>query len=225
MIAAIHQPCYIPWLGYFHKIAGCDLFVFLDSVQYAKNSLTNRNRVKTASGWCWLTVPVQRKSLTDTKICEVEVSNATDWGERHWRTLKQNYAKAEHFDEYRSFFQEALSTRWVHLAELNKYMIRGVCSLLGLEARFVDSSSLDAQGEKTELLVNICREVGADTYLSGRGAKGYMVEERFREAGIALKYQDFVHPEYRQLYGPFIPSLSIVDMLFNEGNSYATPNR
>lgn len=217
MIVAIHQPNYLPFDGYFHKIVDCDLFVFLDSVQYAKNSLINRNKIKTVGGWCWLTVPVQRKNLLDAEICEVEICNAVDWGERHWRSLKQNYGRAKHFDEYGGFFREALGRKWIYLAELNKYMIKGICSFLGMEPKFVDSSSLNASGEKTELLVNICREVGADTYLSGRGAKGYQVEERFKEAGITLKYHDFKHPEYRQLYGDFVPNLSIVDMLFNEG--------
>jgi len=217
MIIAIHQPNYLPYYGYFHKIQKSDLFVFLDNVPYTKNSYINRNRIKTAQRWSWLTVPIESKDVLKRAIRKVKISNVTNWQKKHWKSLKYNYRKAKHFDEYKDFFKEVYGKKWVYLADLNEYLIKKVCSFLEIECNFLDASELDVSGSKTDLLINICETVGADTYLSGQGGKGYLEEEKFRLCDINLRYQEPKQPKYTQLFGDFTPYLSIVDMLFCEG--------
>jgi len=217
VIVAIHQPNYIPYYGYFHKIRQCDVFVFLDNVKYTKNGFINRNRIKTPKNVSWLTVPVQGEGLINTEIREVKISNATDWQERHWNTLKFNYGKAKHFSEYQESFKEVYNKKWIYLADLNKFLVKEICSLLVIKGEFIDASGLNVSGNKTDLIINICDALGADTYLSGQGAKGYLEEDKFRLHGIDLRYQKFEHPIYKQLFGEFTPNLSIIDMMFNEG--------
>jgi len=220
MIAAIHQPNYLPWAGYFYKIDKCDVFVFLDNVQYTKNSFINRNRIKTAQGAQWLTVGVLTKGHLGQLISQVEIDNNVPWGAIHGKTIHQNYAKAPGFDKYRAFFEDVYRRGWEKLADLNETLVKLVCGILGTGSRveFVRASELGVTGRDTELLINICRAVGADTYLSGFGGAKYQAEKEFEEAGIQLKYYDFQHPNYRQLWGDFIPDLSIIDLLFNEGD-------
>ncbi len=218
MIVAIHQPNYIPWLGYFYKIYLCDIFVYLDDVPYTKNSIINRNKLKTAQGAAWLTVDVLSKGRYGQLIKDVEINNNVPWSKNHWKTISQNYAKAPYFTEYRSFFEQIYLKRWERLADLNESLIGATCQLLGLRnAKFVKSSSLEVSGASTQLLVNICKVVGADTYLAGFGSKKYMDEAAFEKASLKFRYSDFKRPTYRQLWGDFIPDLSIIDLLFNEG--------
>jgi len=217
-VAAIHQPNYLPWLGYFYKIINCDIFVFLDNVQYEKNSFTNRNKIKTSQGAAWLTVDIITKGHHGQLIGEVAINNNVSWNERHWKTINQNYSKAPYLESYKAVFESVYQEHWEKLADLNKHIIVSICKILGIaDIKFLNAFDLDVSGKGTELLVNICKAVGADTYLSGFGGAKYMEEDKFREAGIELKYYDFKHPVYHQLWGDFIPNLSIIDLLFNEG--------
>ena len=218
MIVAIHQPNYVPWLGYFYKICHCDVFVFLDSVPYSRNSLVNRNRIKIPQGLAWLTVGVLTKGHYAQAISEVEVNNSVDWRKTHWRTISQNYSKTPHFKEYESLFEAVYDREWRRLIDLNETLIQLISSLLGTNTvMFVNASALKTTGTRSELLVNICKAVGADTYLSGFGGRKYLDESGFQEAGVRLVYSDFEHPVYGQLWGEFVPNLSIIDLLFNEG--------
>jgi hypothetical protein len=218
MIAAIHQPNYLPWLGYFYKICRCDVFVLLDNVQYSKNNIINRNKIKTPQGPIWLTVGVLTKDRHGQLINEVAINNGVPWNKTHYKSLAQNYSKAAYFEKYSPYFERIYESQWLNLADLNETLIRTICQLLGFEhVRFTRASELAASGTETEHLIGICKAVGANTYLSGFGGKKYMDEDSFEKEGIKLEYYDFKHPAYRQLWGDFTPNLSIVDLLFNEG--------
>lgn len=217
-VVAIHQPNYLPWLGYFYKIINCDAFVFLDNVQYEKNSFINRNKIKTSQGASWSTVDIITKGRYGQLISEVMINNNISWNKKHWKSINQNYSKAPYLNSCKAVFESIYQKRWEKLVDLNEHLIVSICRILGIEnTKFLKASDLDVSGKGTELLVNICQVVGAVTYLSGFGGAKYIEEDRFREAGIGLKYYDFKHPIYHQLWGDFIPNLSIIDLLFNEG--------
>jgi hypothetical protein len=218
MIVAIHQPNYIPWLGYFYKLHQCDTFVFLDNVQLPRGrSFVTRNRIKTPQGERWLTIPCKRKGKTEQLICETDIDDSLNWQAKHWETLRHSYGKAPYFGEYYDLFNRLYQEEWTKLAKLNEYIIEMLCKALGLNHKFTKASALGIDGGGTQLLINICKAVGANIYLSGFGGANYQEEELFREAGIALKYYEFEHPVYPQLWGDFSPNLSIIDLLFNCG--------
>ncbi|RKY50104.1 MAG: hypothetical protein DRP91_02555 [Candidatus Neomarinimicrobiota bacterium] len=220
-IVAIHQPNFLPWIGYFYKIVKSDIFVFLDSVQYTKNSFINRNKVKTSQGEMWLTVPVSFSF--GQLIREVRINNVVDWRKKHLKTLEINYKKAKFFYEVFEIVEEVYySEDWMNLSEFNICLIEKIMSYLGLSCSFVRSSSLGISGKGTELLVNIVKKVGGNVYLSGFGGAKYQEEKLFKNEGISLIYYDFTHPVYEQLWGNFIPNLSIIDLLFNVGDGSAS---
>lgn len=220
MIISIHQPNYLPWLGYFHKIANSEVFVFLDNVPYTKNSLINRNKIKTQRGANWMTLSVLTKGLNGQLIGDAEINNGMPWREIHWRTIKANYSKAPYFQDYKDRFENVYQKEWKNLADLNETLVELICEILGIRnVKFVRASELGVYGKSTSLLISICKAVGADTYLSGNGGKKYMDEELFEKEGIKLKYSEFRHPVYNQLWGSFVPNLSVIDFIFNEGGS------
>lgn len=218
MIVAIHQPNYLPWLGYFYKIARADMFVLLDNVQYSKNGFINRNRIKTPQGAAWLTVGVLTKGSFGQSIKDVEINNSLPWASTHVKSIHQNYSKAPYFMDYIALLEDIYRQHWEKLADLNESIIKVICRALGIGGvEFKMASELDVSGQSTELLVGICRTLGADTYLSGPSGRKYIDEELFRNEGISLRYSDFKHPAYGQLWGDFIPDMSIIDLIFNEG--------
>jgi hypothetical protein len=221
MIVSIHQPQYFPWLPYLLKLSASDLFIVLDSVDFEKNGLQNRNQIKTSQGKDWLTVPVKQK--LGQKIREVEINRQVDWRKKHWRTLQQNYNKAPFFHIYAGEIEELYAKDWQYLVDLNMHLLRLLLKWMGLERKILQSSSMAAKGHKTELILNLCREVGADVYLSGVGAKNYLDPEAFAKAGIELIYKPpMVSKEYPQQFPKlgFINDLSVVDFLFNCGDSW-----
>jgi len=218
MIVAIHQPNFLPWLGYFYKMAKCDVFVLLDNVQYTKNSFINRNRIKTSQGAQWLTVPVKTKGRFGQLIKDVEINNTVDWRRKHLRALEMNYKRARFFETvFQGLETIYFAHDWYNLCELNVRLLEWVLSLLGMEKRLVRAAELNVKGVGTQLLINIVKEVGGDVYLSGFGGAKYQEEGLFKEAGINLEYYDFEHPIYPQLWSGFVPNLSIIDLLFNCG--------
>jgi len=215
MKAVVLQPTYLPWMGYFGMIDIADVFVFYDDTQFVKQSWQQRNRIKTSSGPLWLTVPVVRSF--GQKINEVKVNNNTKWSERHWKSIKYDYSKAPFLNDYIQVFEEIYSKEWTYLIDLNITIIKEITRILGLKTEFVFSSELKAEGTKTDRLINIITEIGADEYVSGPAAKSYMDVERFAREGISLYWYEFEHPVYPQLYGDFIAYLSVIDLLFNVG--------
>lgn len=214
----VHQPEYLPWTGFFDRILKSDLFVILDDVGYQKNGFINRNKIKTADGWQWLTVPVIGRS-PHLKINEVLIDNSSDWGKNQWKALYCNYSKAPYFKQYAEFFEKSLSKKWELISELNIHLISGILKITGVEKKIKKTSEMKIEGVRTERLVNIARAVGADAYLSGPGGKGYMELEKFEKAGIRVVFQEFKNPGYNQQFmkNGFLPGLSIVDLLFNCG--------
>jgi len=215
---AAHQPNYMPWLGYFHKIARVDIFVLLDSVQYSKGSVANRNRIKTSQGVQWLTVPVSVPKGRQGKVAYLDVALPDDrWKRKHLKALRFNYGRAPHFHPY--FDQiEAILLQDHSFVQLNIALIRHFLEQLGIDTPLYRLSELPGvTGNKSELIVNICRHFGADTYLSGQGASKYNDEKYYAAHGIRLLYQEFTCPQYPQLFGGFVPNLSIVDLLLNCG--------
>ena len=216
MTVAIHQPNFFSWLGYFYKIGRCDTFVLLDNVQYTKNGYINRNKVKTPQGAIWVTVPVSFQF--GELINQAHINNSTDWRKTHLKTLELNYRKTAFFQEIFPDLQRLyLQKDWQNLCEFNIALIKYVISYLGLERKMITASDLKAEGKSTELLVDIVKKLGGDSYLSGFGAVNYQEETIFHDAGIELRYSDFVHPKYPQAWNDFIPNLSIIDLLFNSG--------
>jgi hypothetical protein len=220
-IAAIHQPNYIPWLGYFFKIAHADKFVFLDNVVYPDTGFVNRNSIKTPSGPAWLTIPVIRKGRRGQLIGEVETDNTHRWAERHLATLRCNYGRAPYFKETLALLEphyRVIAVNRRYLAEFNIGVIRSIATYLGFSAQFMRASELSVSGHKTDLILDICRAVGARTYLAGTGwAKSYQEDEKLEDAGIAPVYSSFSQRGYPQLFGEFLENLSIVDALMNCG--------
>ncbi len=221
MIVAVHQPQYIPWLGYFDKIDRSDCFVFLDQVQYKAREYQNRNRIRTENGSIWLTVPVISGGMGRQKICDVGIDNSFDWQKRHWRNLKTWYGRAKFFRDYAGFFEKIYSERWERLVDLNVCVIKFFLEKLKIGAAVYYESGLNINARKTDRIIEICKRLGADTYLSGTGGKNYLEEYKFSRAGIKLEYRNFIHPVYHQQYmgkeNVFLPNMSCPDLLFNEG--------
>lgn len=217
MKVTIHQPNYLPYLGYFHKMAQCDVFVLLDDVQFMKRSYTQRVKIKAASGDLWLTIPVFTKNRRSQIINEVEIDTTQPWERKHWKTLVQSYNKARYFSVYSEFFEAVYESKHQNLGEFNEHMILKLAAELDIHTRLIKASSLGVSGVRTEKIIGICKALGGDIYLSGTSGVHYLEEEKFHEAGIRLEYQEFQHPIYPQLHGGFEPNLSVVDLLFNCG--------
>jgi hypothetical protein len=216
MIAAVHQPQFMPWLGYFDKIVRSETFVLLDNVQFKKNEFQNRNKIKTAQGWMWLTVPVLYKY--PEHIDEVKVNDRIDWRKKHLRTLAINYQKTPYFHNLFPEIERFYGEDSASIAEVNRESVLMLLRQLRVDRRIAIASALgDFPEEPSERLASICECVGADTYLSGAGGKTYLDLAPFNKRGITVKFQVFNHPVYPQLYGDFIPNLSLLDLLFNCG--------
>lgn len=222
MILAAHQLHYLPWLRYFHKILLCDVFLVLDDVQYTKNGWQNRNKIKTDRGTAYLTVPV-RAHMGD-RICDVPIADK-GFAEKHARTLKQYYRKAPFFETcfYRlsPCYEEPVPDT---LAAMSRSMLSLWLELLGITTPVYFSSELGLQQTQTFRLIEACRRLGADAYLTGAHALGaYLDQQAFREAGIRLLVQKWEAPVYRQLFAEagFVPDLAVVDLLMNEGDKSA----
>lgn len=218
MLVSIHQPDHLPWAGFFEKMLRADAFVLLDDVQFSRGDFQNRNRVKGQGGAQWLTVPVLHRF--PQKINEAEVAGR-DWQAKHWKTIVSCYRRAKHFDalaaEFRGLY---LNRRWERLADFNVAAIELLARSLGIKAKCVLASELGATGRKSELVLNICKALGASRYYSGRAGLDYLDQEAFRNAGVEIIFQSFNHPVYEQLFMKecgFVPNLSMVDLLFNCG--------
>ncbi|MEZ5813479.1 MAG: WbqC family protein [Alphaproteobacteria bacterium] len=217
---AIMQPTFLPWIGYFGLIESVDEFVFLNHVQFDKRSWQQRNRVKTANGPVWLTVPVVTKGLRDQAINETQIQHENkDFPEKLIRTIEQNYSKAPFFPLYADEVFSILRKKHAHLMSLNADLIAYFCEILGIETPIIFSSEMSVEGHKAALLVNICKERDATLYLSPPGSRDYLeASDDFERAGIALEYFNYNHPEWPQAYGDFEPYMSILDLVFNMGD-------
>lgn len=217
MRVAIHQPHYLPWLGYVAKWAAADVFVLLDTVPYEKNGFQNRNRIKTHDGARWMTVPVRaRLGMT---IRDVPIDAGQPWARRHLTAIEQAYAGSPYLAQYRSELASFYERTWTHLGSLAAANAEWLARTLGIATPVRLASELGVTAtDPTERLVELCRAVGGTTYLAGRDGVAYMDRDRMAAAGMALLQQRYEHPEYTQAHGPFVPFLSVLDLLLMHGD-------
>jgi len=212
----IHQVNYIPWLGFFDKIKKADTFVLFDTVDYEKNSIQNRNKIRTMDGWTYLTIPIPRKYYR-SPFHEVMLPDDNRWMSNHWKSIEMNYTKAGYFESYKNFFKKIYNTNFERLSDLNEKIIRYLIKEFGISVDILKTTemSIDTSLRKTDLLLDILRKANATAYLSGKSGKEYLEREKFTD--IKLEFHGFSHPVYRQVFEPFTPGMSAIDILFNEG--------
>lgn len=218
MIVSIHQPAYLPWLGYLDKILRSDLFIYLDTVQFQKGSFQNRNHVRGVAGPILLTVPVLIGGrLFETTLKDVRINNLTRWRRKHAETIRQNYQRAPMFARHWPLISAYYEREWEHLADLCFSMLKGLCAQLGINTKIMRASELaPTLKRKSDLVLELCQQVGATEYLAGKYGRAYLNLDAFSDAGIAVRFQEYRHPRYTQQRLPFQPNLAALDLLFNE---------
>ena len=222
MKVAIHQPHFLPWLGYLHRMAQVDAFVLLDHVQFERRNYQNRKMIRMDDEARWLTVPVVQRSQKE-RITDKEIDNRLDggkgWAPNHFATLRHAYRRAGFFGTYASAFRQLYDTRRERLVDLNQAGLDILREAFGITTPLVRSSELDLSGVRSDLILDICRALGADTLLAGMGAsRVYLDVANFERAGVKIEYHEFRHPEYPQCgTAPFMHGLSAIDLLFNCG--------
>jgi len=216
---AMLQSNYIPWKGVFDLINRVDVFVFYDDVQFTKKDWRSRNNIPTANGDVWLTVPVLTKGKRDQLIYETMIDKTTDWQRKHYRTLSLNYAKAPYIGDFSSLLDDFYIAReWDNHSEMNQYMTRYICDILGIKVEFYSSEQFLASGSKDgEKVIKICKELGCEHFINGPASRAFMDEAKFKDANITLEYMSYSYPKYNQLYQPFNHYVSILDLLFMTG--------
>jgi len=218
MIVAVHQPQYLPWLGYFDKIDRADIFVLLDNVQFKKNEWQNRNRIKTAQGAQWLTVPVRHKF--SQLINQVKINDKDKWQHRQRQAIISNYKKASYWYLLEEFFEEIFASKWQYISQLNIHVVKKLAELLGITTPIFVASELGEFPEDPDgRLIALAKHFDADTYLAGGGGREYMNMEKYAESGIEVIFQEYKHPVYNQLFGDFKPFMSVVDLIYNHGRA------
>jgi hypothetical protein len=218
MILSAHQPVYLPWLGFLHKVRVSDLFVLMDDVKYSRNSVYARNRIRSTNGSArWLTVPVTHDSH-DRPINRVKIAAGRVWQIKHLNALKAAYSRARFFADYVDFFEWVYrANRWENLFELNRALLAQILRWYDIRTPIATASEHAVTGTKSELVLNYCLKFGADHYLFGKSGRNYADEELFLARGVRLAFQEYSHPTYDQGGIPFLPQLSAIDLLFHHG--------
>ena len=215
-IVAIHQPEYLPWLGFFKKMMNSELFVFLDDAQFRKKDWQNRNRIRTKNGTALLSIPVHAHSYPN--INEITIDNNKNWSKRHKKSILYNYARAPYFEEFKDFIESVFEKKFRYLTDLNTEIIKFIMNELEIKPKIVFSSELKISKKGSDRVLDICKRVGADCYITGTSwAQSHLRIEEFKKSNIRVEFQKFQHPIYTQIHGKFIPEMSIIDLLFNEG--------
>jgi hypothetical protein len=219
MIVGIHQPNYLPYMGYFNKMKNVDIFILYDIAQYVKNRYDNRNRIRIREGAVYLTIPVTDKDSYLKRFNEVVLPSDSTWQKNHWKSIHANYANSEFFNLYSEFFQHIYSKKFTFLSDFNEMIILYIKEKLDLDSEIIKTTklNLNLNLKSTDLLIDILKKVDAKEYLSGPSGRKYLDEKKFHEAKIKLKFQDYQCPVYKQRYPGFIPNLSVIDLIFNMG--------
>jgi len=220
MNVVILQPSYIPWRGYFDQIRRADLFIFYDDIQYDKHGWRNRNQIKTSQGKIWLTIPVHTKGVTQGGLIkDIRIDWSKPWAKSHLKSISISYTKAPYFKQYMPLLESIYQRRDELLADFTIESSIMLARELGFtSAQFMRSSELsNIEGQKTDRVVEILKQVGATHYLCGPSAASYMETEKFHQAGITFEYMQYNYPEYLQLYPPYDPYISIFDLMFMQG--------
>jgi hypothetical protein len=225
MVVAAHQPLFVPWIGYFDKISKADLFVIVDNVQFTSYGWIRRNSIKSNLGSQNITVPVVKmKEILAKKINEVKIDNQMKykWKKIHLNSYQINYGKAAYFQEVFTLIREIYENPFELLSEFNIELIKFICGYLRIQTKLVLSSELKTSGSKTDLIIDICNKTHATSFILGMGgSRDYADRKKIESNGITILEQNFRHPFYKQLFGEFIPNLSVLDILFNEGPNAA----
>jgi len=219
-IVAIHQPEYLPWLGFFKKMMNSEIFVFLDDAQFTKKGWQNRNQIRTKDGMTLLSIPVHAHSYP--KINEITIDNNKNWSKRHKKSILYNYARAPYFEEFKDFIESVFEKKFEYLVDLNAEIIKRVMNELKIKSKIIFSSDLKISKKGSDMVLDICKAVGADYYITGTvWAQSHLRIDEFKKSNIHVEFQKFQHPTYKQFHGEFIPGMSIIDLLFNEGKDGA----
>jgi len=216
-VVACHQPVYLPFPGFFTKMVRSDLFIFMDFIQLSKSSWQVRNRIKTRNGCVWLTVPIYTKGKFPQRIKDCRIVD-NNWRKKHWETIKQNYNKAPYFKDYSDFFEQVYSKKWNWLVDLNIHIIEGLRDFLNISTPLIKTDGDEFEKKKTELVIEICKKFNATDYLSSDGEVDYIEKNKFKKANIRHHYLNYTPTPYPQLFGEFIPNLSVIDLIFNCGH-------
>lgn len=217
MRIAIHQPNYLPWANFFHKMAHCDVFILLDNVQYPRREYCNRTRVKSPQGAFWLTLPVEKANINN-RISEVRLYEPEKNLARHLQSLQHFYARAPYYRSLEEKLEPIYKKSWEYLASLNIALIKILAGLLEITTPILLASNLgEPPGGRNQRIIYLCQKLGADVYLSGKGGESYNDQQALADAGITLEYQSTIAPVYPQGSGAFIASLSLVDLLAYAG--------
>ena len=217
MRVAILQPSYLPWIGYFDQISSVDRFIYLDDVQFTRRDWRNRNKVRTADGWSWLTVPIVQKKRFAQSLLETQIDPASNWKTKHLNTIRYNYAKTPYFDLYFPKIETIINRDWDLLPDLCLEFTENLKEWLGVSTLTLRSSELAVNEKKGDKILALCRHLETTHYLTGDSAKDYLNESEFLGYNIQVDYHQYNHPSYLQRYEGFIPYMSIIDLLFNEG--------
>ena len=216
---ALLQSNYIPWKGYFDIINMADVFIFHDDLQYTHGDWRNRNKIKTRNGLEWISVPCGTSE--SRLICEVELKDKK-WQKKHWAKIEQSYIKAKYFSTFKDYFMNIfLDKEWNNLSDMNQFIIKSISKdILKINTKFEDTRSYDLENSKAERVLELLEKTGAEVYLSGPAAKNYFNESMTDKIGVKLEWMDYSgYPEYNQLYPPFEHGVSILDLIFNEGEN------
>ena len=218
MILTAHQPVYLPWLGLFHKIALADLFCYFDIVQYQRKDYNNRNKVKTSNGELWLSVPVESKNHLSKNVSKILIVQDS-WVKKHLKSIELNYKKTPFFKDYFPELQSILiNDSKDSLGYLNLKLLEYFMECLKIDTPIVKASDYSFEGIGSDLVLDMCVKLGADNYIFGEQGKNYADVKAFKEAEIVVEFQNYIHPVYRQMGRDFLPYMSIIDLLFNEGD-------
>tara|TARA_B110000008_G_scaffold276106_1_gene314820 strand:- start:5183 stop:5881 length:699 start_codon:yes stop_codon:yes gene_type:complete len=217
MILTAHQPVYLPWLGLFHKIAIADLFCYFDIVQYQRKDYNNRNKIKTSNGELWLSVPVESKGHLNKNVSDILIIQ-DHWVQKHIRSIELNYKKTPFYLDYFPGLQEILINQSKSsLGILNLKLLEYFMNCLGIKTPLVKASDYDFNGIGSDLVLDMCIKLGADKYIFGAQGKNYANTNSFMKSNIQVEFQNYIHPVYSQIGRDFVPYMSIIDLLFNEG--------
>ena len=216
MILTAHQPVYLPWLGLFHKIALADTFVLYDDVQYLRGDWNNRNKIKTAGGPIWLTIPVVHSDLATT-LHEIEIDNRKPWRRKHWRTIRESYAHAPYFAQLAPFLEQTYAREWQLLSQLCEHILLFFIFQLGIDVHYLRASELKLEGRNSDRVLDLCKKLKADVFIFGALGRNYARVDDFEKENIDVVFQDYLHPAYPQQHGPFLSHLSVLDLVANCG--------
>ena len=219
MIISIHQPNYLPYLGFFDKIIKSDIFVVYDDAQFNKKDYHHRNKIRIHDGWKWLTVPVvnEEKPINEITIKNEQEQNKAHWARVHFKEIQANYSKTEYFSTYEKELKEIYESRYDRLVDLNISIIKFLMKAFDIHKKIVYSSEFGFKSKSSQKNLDIVDALGGDVYLSGSGGCNYLDTSLFSAKGIRVEYQDFKHPLYKQRFESFVPNMASIDALFNIG--------